>query len=233
MILTCPQCETKFKIDQKILVPAGKTVRCSSCKHKWFQPVEGDEIRDVEDSKVPISERDKNDDIPDGVKPRPEDDEDKLAKNKDLKNESKPPKEKVPTKALAGSVAAATVLFLFIAIIVILFRSSLATSMPGSRVVFDALGLEYTLPGEGLAFDQLRLEKNESAVGITGFILNLTSEELIVPNMTVTISDKDGKVLRTWKVAPPQRMIEPDGKMQFTAEFEGHFEAAESADIRF
>lgn len=37
MILTCPQCKTKFSLPDAVLGVDGKTVKCSLCAHKWFQ----------------------------------------------------------------------------------------------------------------------------------------------------------------------------------------------------
>lgn len=37
MILTCPQCDTRFVVPSTIFMRGGRKLRCSSCKHKWFQ----------------------------------------------------------------------------------------------------------------------------------------------------------------------------------------------------
>ncbi|WP_286830182.1 MULTISPECIES: zinc-ribbon domain-containing protein [Kordiimonas] len=35
MILVCPACDAKFKIPDGAIPPAGRKVRCASCKHSW------------------------------------------------------------------------------------------------------------------------------------------------------------------------------------------------------
>ena len=35
MIISCPSCETSFKVDAASLGPAGRRVRCSKCGHVW------------------------------------------------------------------------------------------------------------------------------------------------------------------------------------------------------
>ena len=40
MILYCTNCSAKFKVDPKLLGDNGRTVRCSSCEHEWFQKPE-------------------------------------------------------------------------------------------------------------------------------------------------------------------------------------------------
>lgn len=41
MILTCPQCSTQFELDESILLPEGKKVKCTKCSHVWFQRPDG------------------------------------------------------------------------------------------------------------------------------------------------------------------------------------------------
>jgi predicted Zn finger-like uncharacterized protein len=41
MILTCPECSTRFRVPTESLGD-GRTVRCSRCSHRWFQAPEED-----------------------------------------------------------------------------------------------------------------------------------------------------------------------------------------------
>ncbi len=50
MILTCPECGTKYVVKDGAIPDGGRKVRCASCKHSWHQDPEG-----VATSDEPIS----------------------------------------------------------------------------------------------------------------------------------------------------------------------------------
>ena len=44
MIISCPDCATRFRISAKAIGPNGRTVRCASCSTTWFVPAEEGEL---------------------------------------------------------------------------------------------------------------------------------------------------------------------------------------------
>ena len=40
MILICPACGTQYVVKEGAIPPAGRKVRCASCKHSWHQDPE-------------------------------------------------------------------------------------------------------------------------------------------------------------------------------------------------
>lgn len=41
MIVTCPNCRSRYAVDPLKIGPAGRTVECARCHHQWHQQVEG------------------------------------------------------------------------------------------------------------------------------------------------------------------------------------------------
>ena len=42
MIITCPNCNKKFKINATLVPDEGRDLQCGSCKHVWFYKVENE-----------------------------------------------------------------------------------------------------------------------------------------------------------------------------------------------
>ncbi len=40
MIITCPNCNKKFKIDEKLIPEEGRDLKCGSCNYVWFYKIE-------------------------------------------------------------------------------------------------------------------------------------------------------------------------------------------------
>src|SRR5208283_2661005 len=37
MILTCPECSTRYQTDAALFAPPGRKVKCAKCAHVWLQ----------------------------------------------------------------------------------------------------------------------------------------------------------------------------------------------------
>ena len=42
MIITCPNCEKKFRIDNSLIPKEGRDLQCGSCEHVWFYKIENE-----------------------------------------------------------------------------------------------------------------------------------------------------------------------------------------------
>ena len=40
MIITCPNCNKQFKIDNSLIPDEGRDLQCGSCNHVWFYKIE-------------------------------------------------------------------------------------------------------------------------------------------------------------------------------------------------
>ena len=63
MIINCPNCDKKFEIDKKLILPDGRLLQCGSCNHEWFFKIENNErIIEIEKKTIadPIIDDNKN-----------------------------------------------------------------------------------------------------------------------------------------------------------------------------
>ena len=43
MIISCPNCNKKFNIDQSLIPDIGRLLQCSNCMHKWHYIIKQDQ----------------------------------------------------------------------------------------------------------------------------------------------------------------------------------------------
>jgi predicted Zn finger-like uncharacterized protein len=66
MIITCPNCNRKYKIDQTLIPEDGRDLKCGSCDHVWLYKVE-----DVSSKPLTLNENVDNNEIePDEIEKR-------------------------------------------------------------------------------------------------------------------------------------------------------------------
>ncbi|NKB19395.1 MAG: DUF3426 domain-containing protein [Alphaproteobacteria bacterium] len=187
MIITCPECETRYGVDAAAIGASGRTVRCSRCSHSWveYQPDNLPPPREVPTSSPRLDS---------GRRSRPA--------GTNLPALPRDKKSKAPAilwflviLTLVGMIAAA-----------IVKRDMIMERLPGSTTVFEALGL-IPPPGAGLAIENQRIKAvqkgGKQVVRIEGDIVNVSGKAALVPTMLGIIRDKTGKVLKRWRFKPP------------------------------
>lgn len=145
MILTCPQCSTRFAISADILGEEGKTVRCSKCSETWFQApeeeIENDFVAEIEDiaeaepKRIAEQEVDIPADIPEGVKPivEPDTEDDEDAEDKGDPN---------PLKGAIAGYAVAFLIFMVSIALLIVFKEQLVAVWPKMQNFYALIGVK-------------------------------------------------------------------------------------------
>ena len=47
MIITCPSCHKKFKIEDVLIPSKGRNLQCGSCNHNWFYKIENKTVESL------------------------------------------------------------------------------------------------------------------------------------------------------------------------------------------
>ena len=141
MIINCPNCDKKFEIDKKLILPDGRLLQCGSCNHKWFFKIENNE-RNIEIEKKTIA-----DPIIDGNKNLSEKKEEDLVEEEhdDIEQANKSKKdynEKVQKKNDINYFKILIVAFIsFAALILVLdtFKVQISVIIPNIQIILDNL----------------------------------------------------------------------------------------------
>jgi len=235
MILTCPNCDTRYSVDGGRFPPQGRTVRCAKCGHSWHQPAEPVEPSIPPDAGVAAE--------PAVPPPPPEAPAGPFAAAPSPTRAFAPaamrPEPAAPLGArlavVAGWVGLIAVVLL-IAVSAVRYRQDIAAIWPQSAGVYSSLGLPVN--ASGIDFRQVdyrrESEDGQAVLVVTGRIVNVWARELPVPQtIRVTLSDVNNRELYHWTFAPKVTTLKPGGSVPFLTRLSSPPAAARHLEVRF
>lgn len=251
MIVTCPACKSRYRVDDADLGALGRRVKCGECAHVWLQGPEeedggdddflsGDVLDNALDSVgadtgdddeawsmpgVPPEEDEHGDDIPESIRP----------------GETPEPFVAAYRAEAAGAsktygFAAAGVVFVLSFVLFVLLHGPLTRSWTGAQGAYGLFGIAMDVPGSGLVFDRMRVVEKDGALHVEGNILNLGAEQKVVPLIESALISKEGDVMSRWYIKPPWHELEGEGSMAFESVYDGAKESlpdASGVHLRF
>jgi predicted Zn finger-like uncharacterized protein len=172
MILTCPQCSTRYHVDAAALSAGGRTVRCAGCGQRWSVKPPADTPQIVEFGAVPPE-------VPRMAVTAPE-----QASGRH-------------SRSLIGWLVAVFVVLL--AASAVIGRNEIVADFPASAPIYEMLRLPVTAE-PGLLFEGIkptRLEEGGiSVLVVEGTIVNPTGSDLPIPPIRITLLDSGGRELQ-------------------------------------
>jgi predicted Zn finger-like uncharacterized protein len=240
MILTCPQCATRYQADAAKFQPAGRNVRCAKCGHLWHQDppsAETDAASDIAvvDETTPPAPPPP---VVESAPPRPA----AFSPNPVISRESvRMVETPVPKSRLPGQLAVAAGWAALIAIILLVgwtmmrFRHQIATIWPQSASVYAALGEKTNATGIDIRDASFRFstEAGQSVLTVGGIVTNPTSRELPVPQIRVALIDDDRHELYHWSFAPNVLTLHAGQTSKFTTRLTNPPAGARHFELRF
>lgn len=227
MILTCPECATSYFVDDSRIPPGGRTVKCSSCAHRWTatleaQPVEAEPARleaELEPAREPAEAPPEpaadqaREPVRAEAQPVPEDDLEIVAAEPDTRPRPQPtmPVRKGPLGAVvAWGVMAAGVAALVGGAIV--FREQVVKLWPDSSGAYAGIGLPVN--SLGLVIEGVKAEPTfqggRPVLSVTGSVRNVADHAAEAPPIRIDLLDKSGKPVAA-KIARPLDARVPAG----------------------
>ncbi len=241
MIISCPECSGRFRIDPSALGAGGRKVRCSKCAHTWLQSPP-----DPEAEPAPRA----------GPDPVPAADPESAAVDEDVAADGRidwdapavldDDDTPVRSRRQSGAVAAArptgrwpaVIAWAALAAVVgglaaglLGFRDTIMRSWPETAKLYDQLDMAQ--PGFGLVLAAPRTRETKiegvTALVIEGRIENPTSRERKVPKMLrLRLLDENQRELQTRTFDSPVQQLMPEQSATYKFELK---DPAEKRDI--
>jgi predicted Zn finger-like uncharacterized protein len=213
MILTCPECATRYFVPDDKVGPEGRTVKCSSCGNRWtahgepalelfVDAVEGATVRETATALV--------EDQP--VSALPGEELPKVFRQK--ADTSRRVREAMTTGVVWAGMAVALLALVATAIV---FRVQVVRIWPGSAAAYAGVGLPVNRLG--LTIENVRaeaaLQDGHAALAVTGVIRNVADRPAAAPPLRVSLINKAGKTVAVKLAAPADPHIPPGGVRHF------------------
>ncbi len=228
MILTCPECATRYQTDAALFTPEGRKVRCAKCGHVWLQAApmpepEAGLVRADED-KTPSAEAAIPRHTAYAPAPIPTEGETIIAPSRWLER-----------AGLALGWMALAAILLTIGWSAILYRQDIAELWPQSSSLYAAIGMPVNTLGIEFRNRDARFEteNGQDVLVIAGDIVNITSRELTVPSIRIFLTDGAGRELYHWSFSPNAATLAPGQWASFHTRLSGPPAATRHIELRF
>ncbi len=214
MILTCPECATRYFVGEDQVGATGRTVKCKACGHRWTARAEPDLDLSITGDEGAIAVE------PPTLKPEPaplvELPGEELPKVFRAKAQSE---KRVREAATTGIVwAGMTAMLIVLGVGAVIGRDAVVNVWPKTASAFAAVGLDVNRIGleiEDIRFEPA-LQDGHAALSVSGVIRNIRGEPVTAPPLQISLINKQDKRVMA-KIAQAADPVIPAGETRHFA----------------
>ena len=223
MILNCPACKTRYLVPDSAIGAEGRSVRCASCRHSWFQEGVLPETLatampppvslDNKPAAAAMTSSPAGFAAPEMEKPAPP-----SAPLPSFVSEQSSFAHEPPFKPRRNPAKLWTMAAIIFAAVMILGGGLLyAFGSPSWMQSYQFASVDETPLLIELPRNQERrtLPDGTELFAASGTIINPTDTQQTVPPMLVVLRDASGRVVYSWQMKPPVKTLAPGGKTNF------------------
>ena len=143
MIISCPSCHKKFKIEDALIPSKGRNLQCGSCNYNWFYKIENKTVEplkleeNIEEKIEPSDDNVLISDTSESLKAKLEQELDKDVKNDDIIQNSDLPKksENITFSKLLSYIIVSIISFAVFVILIDTLKTPLINIFPGLEIL--------------------------------------------------------------------------------------------------
>lgn len=242
MILTCPECASRYFVEDSKVGSAGRVVRCASCGNRWTARSEEPlDLFDDPETPTLASQVDAAEAPPEVVVAEGEEPPVSALPGEELPkvfraraDAERRLREATTTGVIWAGMAAAMAVVVVAALI---FRIDVVKILPGSAGAYAAVGLPVNTVGlvidRGSIKAQPSMQDGHAVVIVTGSIRNITEHAVLSPPLRVELLSKDDKRVAGQLAAAADAKIPPGEVRHFSITFLDPPRSAKDLQIGF
>ena len=208
MIVTCPSCEAKYRVNADALAARGNKVKCAACAHSWVVEDEGltlsEPVEPVFEDSPTVSDPEPESEPAPSIREKPAAAVRARAEQQRLKQR----------KAVEGAGWAGVAACVAVALIgAVIFRVNIVQTWPRTAGAYAAVGM--TINPYGLEVGMLTASFEEGGLYVEGVLENITGGERPTLPLNARVLDAQGAVLHSWPVALESASLPGGGAERF------------------
>lgn len=240
MIITCPDCQTRYKTTADAIGPNGRMVRCASCSSTWFVAAESDTLT-MDSLALADIEQDAARPAVQPVVPKPPMGERAGADTSSVTDSAEPEPARSQTPGAHVEIRERTdrkrrnarlrgVLAIWLVPLALLggaaygayhFRSDIVKAVPKSATLYKAMGIEVSATGITLSRPETRYAEVDGrpTLIVTGSVFNGASESVAMPRVALSLHNAAGESVAEWQVEMEASRLPAGARAEYLSQY--------------